>query len=190
VDEVWTEKGLASWYGEPYHGRRTASGEVYDMHEMTAAHRTLAFGSVVRVRRRDTGAEVDVRVNDRGPFIEGRIIDLSFAAAKRIDLVVDGVAPVKIRLIGHQTPPSSRETPAPDPDTCFWVQVGAFGDSGNARRAESELERSGEEAVVLEGLDHLWRVRVGPFDTKKAAERARNRVTDAWPGAHVLPCGG
>jgi len=147
VEEGWTEKGIASWYGEPYHGRRTASGEVYDMHRMTAAHKTLPFGTVVKVNRRDTGADVKVRINDRGPFIEGRI-------------------------------------------GCFWVQVGAFGDPENARRAERELERSGEEAVVLEGIAGLWRVRVGPFDKEKAAEKARNRVTDAWPGAHVVPCGG
>jgi len=68
--------------------------------------------------------------------------------------------------------------------------VGAFGDLDNARRAEAELERNGEEAVVLEGLDELWRVRVGPFDQEELAERARNRITDAWPGAHVIPCGG
>jgi rare lipoprotein A len=190
VEEDWTEKGLASWYGEPYHGRRTASGEIYDMHRMTAAHRTLAFGSVVRVTRRDTGAEVEVRINDRGPFIEGRIIDLSLAAAKEIDLVVDGVAPVKITVIDHRTVPPSPKTSAEEVENCFWVQVGAFGDASNARGAEADLESAGEEAVVLEGLDHLWRVRVGPFDTKKAAEGARNRVTDAWPGAHVLPCGG
>ena len=91
-----TEKGIASWYGEPYHGRRTASGEVYDMHAMTAAHKTLPFGSVVRVERRDTGDDVKVRINDRGPFIEGRIIDLSFAAAKKVGLDVDGVAPVRM----------------------------------------------------------------------------------------------
>ncbi len=81
VEDGWTEKGIASWYGEPYHGRRTASGEVYDMHAMTAAHKTLPFGTVVKVDRRDTGADVTVRINDRGPFIEGRIIDLSYAAA-------------------------------------------------------------------------------------------------------------
>ena len=192
VDEGWTEKGIASWYGEPYHGRRTASGEVYDMHRMTAAHKTLPFGTVVKVNRRDTGADVKVRINDRGPFIEGRIIDLSYAAAKVIDLDRDGVAPVKIKIVGRE-----EIQPAPHPTTasgesqeCFWVQVGAFGDPENARQAERELERSGEEAVVLEGVAGLWRVRVGPFDKAKAAEKARNRVTDAWPGAHVVPCGG
>jgi rare lipoprotein A len=192
VDEGWTEKGIASWYGEPYHGRRTASGEVYDMHRMTAAHKTLPFGTVVKVNRRDTGADVKVRINDRGPFIEGRIIDLSYAAAKVIELDRDGVAPVKIKIVGRE-----EIQPAPPPTTsqgesqgCFWVQVGAFGDPENARRAERELERSGEEAVVLEGVAGLWRVRVGPFDKEKDAEKARNRVTDAWPGAHVVPCGG
>ena len=100
-----TEKGLASWYGEPYHGRRTASGEIYDMHEMTAAHRTMAFGTVVKVTRKDTGAEVKVRVTDRGPFIKGRIIDLSYAAAKKIGLDIDGVAPVKVKVVGFEDNP-------------------------------------------------------------------------------------
>jgi len=190
VEEGWTEKGIASWYGEPYHGRRSASGEIYDMHQLTAAHKTLAFGSVVKVTRRDTGADVKVRINDRGPFIEGRIIDLSFAAAKKIDLDIDGVAPVKIKVVGRESGPQRRAVRAEEPENCFWVQVGAFGDPDNARRAEAELEQSGETAVVLEGLDELWRVRVGPFDEEKRAEKARNRITDAWPSAHIIPCGG
>ena len=161
-----------------------------DMHQLTAAHKTLAFGSVVKVKRRDTGADVKVRINDRGPFIEGRIIDLSFAAAKKIDLDVDGVAPVKIKVVGRETTPQRKPARVEEPSDCFWVQVGAFGDSDNARRAEAELERSGEAAVVLEGLDEFWRVRVGPFDEKQQAERARNRITDAWPTARIIPCGG
>jgi rare lipoprotein A len=190
VEEGWMEKGIASWYGEPYHGRRTASGEVYDMHQLTAAHKTLAFGSVVKVTRRDTGADVKVRINDRGPFIEGRIIDLSFAAAKKIGLDHDGVAPVKIKVVGNEKAPQPRPPRAEEPADCFWVQVGAFGDPGNARRAEAELERNGEEAVMLEGVDGLWRVRIGPFDKEKLAEKARIRVSDAWPTARVIPCGG
>jgi rare lipoprotein A len=190
VEEGWTEKGIASWYGEPYHGRRTASGEIYDMHELTAAHKTLAFGSVVKVTRRDTGADVKVRINDRGPFIEGRIIDLSFAAAKKIDLDIDGVAPVKIKVVGHEGAPEKKPARVGESKDCFWVQVGAFADLDNARKAEAELERNGHEAVVLESLDELWRVRVGPFEQEKLAKRARDRLTDAWPGAHVIPCGG
>jgi rare lipoprotein A len=190
LEEGWTERGIASWYGEPYHGRRTASGEIYDMHELTAAHKTLAYGSVVKVTRRDTGADVKVRINDRGPFIEGRIIDLSYAAAKKIDLDVDGVAPVKIKLIGHENTPRHQSRHVEEPESCFWVQVGAFGDASNARRAETELERGGEQAVVLEGVDGLWRVRVGPFEQERAAEKACSRIIDAWPGAHIVPCGG
>ncbi len=192
VEEGWTEKGIASWYGDPYHGRQTASGEIYDMHEMTAAHKTLVFGSLVKVNRRDTGADVTVRINDRGPFIEGRIIDLSFAAAKKIGLDVDGIAPVKIKVIGQRDPPrrSSAPPPVPIEEACFWVQVGAFSERGRAARAEDELDRSGEDAIVLEGLDDLWRVRLGPFDDEREAERTRNRVTNDWPGAQVVPCGG
>jgi rare lipoprotein A len=190
VDEGWTEKGLASWYGKPYHGRRTASGEIYDMHALTAAHRSLAFGAMVRVTRRDTGADVTVRINDRGPFVEGRVIDLSYAAARKIGLDVDGVAPVKITLLGRQG--TTKRTPerAERRENCFWVQVGAFADRGNALRAEADLEGGGETVVVLEGADHLWRVRLGPFDGRRAAEKACDRVGDAWPGAHIVTCGG
>ena len=192
VEEGWSEKGIASWYGHPYHGRRTASGEVYDMHAMTAAHKSLPFGTVVKVDRRDTGADVTVRINDRGPFIEGRIIDLSYAAATVIGLDIDGVAPVKIKVVGREDAPpaSARPVPATEVASCFWVQIGAFSVRDRARRVEEELEVSGETAVILEGLDELWRVRLGPFDDKPEAERTRNRVTDAWPGAHIVSCGG
>jgi rare lipoprotein A len=95
----YSEEGLASWYGVPFHGRTTSSGEVYDMYELTAAHRTLPFGTVVRVRNRRNGWTVDVRINDRGPFVRGRIIDLSYSAAQRIDMVEDGVVPVRLEVI-------------------------------------------------------------------------------------------
>jgi len=93
------QRGVASWYGRKFHGRKTASGERYDMHELTAAHRSLPFGTVVQVVRLDSGAAVVVRINDRGPFVEGRIIDLSQAAAAEIDMVHDGVAQVALYLL-------------------------------------------------------------------------------------------
>ena len=190
-----TEKGLASWYGEPYHGRRTASGEIYDMHEMTAAHRTLPFGTVVKVTRRDTGAEVKLRITDRGPFIKGRIIDLSFAGAKKIGLDIDGVAPVKVVVVGWQEPAKKkvkdrdRAAKHPKGEDCLWVQVGAFGSMDNARAAEERLEDAGETAVIIEGPGGLHRVRVGPFDREKDAIKALERVSKDWPGAKAVPCG-
>ncbi len=99
VRKGWTEEGIASWYGVPYHGRKTASGEVYDMYQMTAAHKTLPFGVVVEVLNKTNARKVEVRVTDRGPFVKGRIIDLSRAAAEAIALVGPGTAPVKIKVI-------------------------------------------------------------------------------------------
>ena len=193
VEPGWSERGIASWYGEPYHGRRTASGEVYDMHALTAAHPGLPFGTVVEVRRRDSGTEVQVRVNDRGPFIAGRIIDLSYAAATRIGLEIDGITEVTVTAVGRAEPPPRTAAPpaaAVEAETCFWVQVGAFGEIANARRAQSTLAGAGERAVVLEGLDALARVRLGPFSGAGEAERARSRIAAAWPGAYVVACGG
>ena len=95
----WTEEGRASWYGKPYHGRRTASGEVYDMDGLTAAHRTLSFGTRVKVTRLDNRRSVVVRITDRGPFVQGRIIDLSRAAARKLQMVHDGVARVRIEIV-------------------------------------------------------------------------------------------
>ena len=95
----WTQEGEASWYGKPYHGRATASGETFDMGDLTAAHPTLPFGTRLRVTRLDTRVSVEVRINDRGPFKKGRIIDLSRAAAKKLDMLRDGVTRVRIRVV-------------------------------------------------------------------------------------------
>jgi len=95
----YTETGLASWYGKPYHGRATASGERYDMHGLTAAHRTLPFGTRVRVTNLENGRKVEVRITDRGPFVEGRIIDLSRAAARKLQMIQAGLARVELRVV-------------------------------------------------------------------------------------------
>src|SRR5438132_10827655 len=112
-------EGLASYYAEPYHGRRTASGEIFDTYQgMTAAHRTLPFNTLVRVTNKTNGRAVDVRINDRGPFVDGRVIDLSLRAARQIDLVRPGVAPVKLKVL--------KSIEAAKPVAAFAVQVGAF----------------------------------------------------------------
>lgn len=188
-----SETGIASWYGEPYHGRRTASGEVYNMYDLTAAHRTLEFGTWVRVTRDDTGADVEVRINDRGPFIHGRIIDLSYAAAQRIGLEIDGVAPVRVDILSKRRK-NTGTVPALPPvrsgSDCFWVQVGAFGDVSNAVRAVDRLKDGGEKALMMEGPGGLQRVRVGPYDERDPAEAARLRLLPEWPAASVVECGG
>ena len=105
--------GEASWYGRQHHGKRTASGETYDMHKLTAAHRTLPLGTRVRVTNLDNGRVVDVRINDRGPFVSGRVLDLSYAAAQRLGAVGDGVVPVGFTVLAVSTSDDSPERPPP-----------------------------------------------------------------------------
>ncbi len=166
----WTETGLASWYGHPYHGRHAASGEIYDMEKLTAAHRTLPFHTWVRVDP-GNGKTVEVRINDRGPFVEGRIIDLSRAAARAIDLIGPGVLPVQIEVIGA---PEGVESPR------FAVQVGAFRERDNAERVRRQMqERFGNARIVLrDGNPPMWRVLVGtePDEHSAAALAARVRA--------------
>jgi rare lipoprotein A len=160
VDPGYTEKGIASWYGPGFHGKRTANGEVYDMNALTAAHRTLAFGSLVEVHNLDNGRSVKVRIIDRGPFIRGRIIDLSRAAAEKIGMIGTGTAQVRIRVVGA----------APEVDSgSYRVQVGAFQELINARELVAELEADFFDARVRSDGD--WhRVELGPFDSRREAE--------------------
>lgn len=169
----WTEEGVASWYGEPFHGRRTASGEIYDMEAMTAAHPWLPFGSVVRVESRADGRSAVVRINDRGPFRRGRIIDLSRAAAREIGLLGPGTGRVRLVLL---------ETPAPP--SCVEVQVGAFQDHENAERAARAARSRGFEVREAPGPDGLIRVLAGPFADLRSGERARERL-----GGFLRACG-
>ena len=124
--------GLASWYGQPYHGRKTANGETYDMYGLTAAHRTLPFNSRVRVKRTDTGRHVDVRINDRGPFVKGRVIDLSKGAAERVGMRAKGVA--RVRLIPLRVPPAKRAR--------WLILVGGFRTRGEAKKFSGSMSCS------------------------------------------------
>lgn len=145
---------MASWYGHPYHGRTAASGETYDMEQLTAAHRTLPFGTLVRVVNLENSKTVDVRINDRGPFVDDRIIDLSHAAARSIDLIGPGTARVRVEVL---------QSPAMLTPGYFVVQVGAFRNRDNAERLRAEMEaRYGAARLVLRpGDPQLWRVLVG-----------------------------
>lgn len=204
ADATYTERGLASWYGRKFHGRPTSSGEVYNMYAMTAAHATLPIPSYARVRNPANGREVIVRINDRGPFHKGRIIDLSYTAALKLDLL-RGVAPVEVRRItyaeiraGNWQKPAGEPPPVFVPDTPpgapqrettptaagsagYWLQFGAFArlDSAEALRqriAEADLSMLPLLAVVRDG--GLHRLRAGPFPSADEARTTAARLRD------------
>lgn len=184
----YQERGVASWYGKKFHGNLTSNREVYDMHEMTAAHKTLPLPTYVRVRNLQNDKSIVVRVNDRGPFVHNRIIDLSYAAAARLDMLRDGTSLVEVTAINFDVPagdrPTSKTTPTaavaaapvqPSIDTApaapagaaqIFVQVGAFGDRANAERRLEVLAASGiDSAFIYEDSSStpaLLRVRIGP----------------------------
>jgi rare lipoprotein A len=162
------ETGLASWYGHPYHGRQAANGEIYDMETLVAAHRTLPFETWVRVVNAGNGKSVEVRIIDRGPFVDGRIIDLSHAAARRIDLIGPGVAPVRMEIV--RVPEAPRGG--------FAVQVGAFRDRRNAERvrAAMEAEYGTARLVQREGNPTVWRVLVGAEATEAGAAALSDKI--------------
>lgn len=158
------EKGTASWYGVRFHGRKTANGERFDMNELTAAHPSLPFGTLLEVRSVRSGKSVVVRVNDRGPFSKNRIIDLSFAAAREIGLVLSGTAPVELFFVEKGGAPPR-----------YTVQVAAFGEENRANELKSELTRFYPETTVRS--DGTWsRVQVGAFSERDQAEALRREL--------------
>lgn len=169
------ERGIASWYGKDFHGRKTSSGEVYNMYAMTAAHKTLPLGTYVRVRNLDSGKEIDVRVNDRGPFVSGRIIDLSYAGAKALDIIGPGTAPVEITALGKSAGVTNGTQTYVQMDYekgQFTVQVGAFLEQANAQRLQSKLADSFDNAHIVtffDGQKTFYRVRVGRLATLSQA---------------------
>lgn len=152
------EQGTASWYGSKFHGRPTSSGEIYDMHQLTAAHRTLPLPTLVRVTNLANGRSVVVTVNDRGPFAKNRVIDLSYAAAQELDMVHAGLAEVSVEAVG--------DNGGALPDV--YMQVGAFGDRSNAAALKERLESIGIDDVVIRFDDStgngMYRVRIGPLE--------------------------
>ena len=161
--------GYASWYGHPYHGRPTASGEIYNMYDLTAAHRTMPFGTRVKVINLENGRLVRVRINDRGPFAEGRIIDLSYAAAKAIQMVGPGTALVGLSVL------ETAGAASPAPSGRYSVQVGAFRERHRADRLRRELARRHAPVSVCREGD-LYRVLVGAETTSAAANSLAERL--------------
>ncbi len=173
------QRGVASWYGKKFHNKMTSMQEPYDMYAMTAAHKTLPLPSYVRVRNLSNDKSVVVRVNDRGPFVDNRIIDLSYSAALRLDMVRDGTSLVEIEVVGYGEPPGDRPvrrstgsgSASPIPATSsahrIYVQVGAFGSRENAQRRLGALKSAGiSKAFVVKDTSSnpsLYRVRIGPI---------------------------
>lgn len=170
VDPGWTQTGIASWYGPGFDGRATASGEVFDMDAMTAAHLTLPLGTRIEVTVLETGRRTEVRVNDRGPFVDDRVLDVSRAAARRLGFLQDGTARVRIRVVEA-------------PSNCFEVQVGSFGRASNARDLRVRLRDRGEPARLEDGPDDFVRVVAGPYASEDRARQVRGRF-----GGDVRSC--
>lgn len=204
VDWAYIEEGVASWYGSEFHGRATANGERFDMHELSAAHRTLPLPSVVRVTNLDNGRSLKLRVNDRGPFARNRIIDVSKTAAKALGFYEQGTAPVRVELVVDESMRLAGVTPAPAATTApvataaraapeaggdgepvsaarAFIQAGAFADGGNASRAGIQLARLAPVVITYGGMDapSLYRVRLGPLDSIHEADRVLAEVVRA-----------
>ena len=172
VPGEYVEEGVASWYGVPFNGRRTSNGEIYDMHEYTAAHRTLPFNCVVRVTNLNNGKHTEVRINDRGPFVANRVIDLSLSAAQAIEMVGTGTANVRLEILS-----------GPNPNVGFFaVQVGAFKVRENAERLKAQMAET-YPPVSIATYDSpngtFYRVRIGRLPSEDAAQKLADQLHNA-----------
>jgi rare lipoprotein A len=172
-----TQTGIASWYGPGFHGQATASGIIYDQNELTAAHQTLPLGTRVTVTNLNNGRTVEVLVNDRGPFAKGRIIDLSHAAARSIDMIGPGTAPVRIEVM--EAPFKIRSIPA---TLDYTLQLGSFSQLENARQLQSRLQQSYSEVAIVplqSGDRAYYRVQLGTFPNRAAAEQQARQLAQS-----------
>ncbi len=189
----YQQRGQASWYGTKFHGRRTSSGEPYDMYAMTAAHKTLPIPSYVEVTNLDNGRKAIVRVNDRGPFIDGRIIDLSYAAAKKLGVYESGTARVEVRAIEPDEPATGRSPAAGSGSggnagkAQIYLQVGAFSDLLNAKQMLSRLVGLTANNVLINNQQQIYRVRIGPLESEQAARQLATQLSPhGIDSAHVV----
>jgi rare lipoprotein A len=190
------ERGIASWYGKKFHGRKTANGETYDMYGVSAAHKTLPLGTYVRVKNLNNGRQVDVRINDRGPFVQGRIIDLSYTAAKQIGIIGPGTAKVEITALGSAMPSGSKVAPGVSPAPIdftkgnFSLQAGAFADRKNAERQKRHLSQRYQNVHIStfdNGDGIIYRVRIGSFSSlSQVRDQEKVLVRDGYTNAFVV----
>jgi rare lipoprotein A len=189
------QRGVASWYGRKFHGRKTSNGEVYDMYGMSAAHKTLPMGVYVKVTHLGNGRHILVRVNDRGPFVAGRIIDLSYGAAKQLGIIESGTAQVEVQALGYRSTGNNQRpsfSPPKDYDSgSFAVQIAAFSISSNAYRLAEKIGQRYGKIVVSKGMNNrgqrMYRVRAGHFKSLESAETAaRDLVAAGFSGSYVV----
>ena len=207
-DPYYDDTGIASWYGDPFHGRTTANGEIYDMNELTAAHKTLPMPVYVRVTNLENGRSLVLRVNDRGPFVSGRIIDVSRRAAQLLGFQLEGTARVRVQVVDYETgltyaelgnvPPPQEEEVVLAPEVMLtelqisgetYVQVGAYSDADNAYIVSEALTEVGDVQIqrVVSGDVTLYRVRIGPYTDLDQAEVARRAAeVRGYPEAIVV----
>ena len=176
------EEGIASWYGKDFHGKSTANGERYDMYGMTAAHKLLPFNTKVRVTNKSNGKSIVVRINDRGPFVSNRVIDLTRTGADQLGMLGPGTAPVLIENVGSV--PGLKNG---DISGKFYVQVGAFSSKANADGLVARLQGRGSGARSAHAPDvGFWRVQVGPYPSLKHAEEAATSMSGEFPNNFVV----
>ncbi len=193
--EAFQETGIASWYGRPFHGRKTASGEIYNMHASTAAHRTLPMGTFLKVRNLENDKEIIVRINDRGPFAKDRIIDLSYHSAKKIDMIQKGTVPVEITAISADNKDLQAHVSAAHADYFtgdFTVQVGSYADKTRAEALREQLQDFGKEVFVTQASVNgqtVYRVRVGKFSTLDDARQLQAVLTQNGYGNAIAVSG-
>lgn len=170
------QTGLASWYGPKFHGKTTSSAEIYNMYDMTAAHRSLPFGTMVMVTNLNNGKSVIVRINDRGPFVRERIIDLSYAAARMLGIVGEGVVPVKIEVLDNYTQEKQ--------EAFYAVQVGAFISKKNAKALKKKLQKKYKGVYITEfatSVRSYHRVRIKAKSLDSAQRIAAKLLQDGYP---------
>lgn len=178
----YTEEGVASWYGKDFHGKKTANGEIYDMRGMTAAHKILPFGTQLKVTNLDNNRSITVRVNDRGPFVANRVIDLTHSGAEKLDMLGCGTARVRLESIG--TVPGQQGN---DLIGLFYVQVGAFSVKENAHSLAKKLQNGGRASRVVFAPDiNFHRVQAGPYPSLTAAESAATGLQEEFPNDFII----
>jgi rare lipoprotein A len=191
----FVEEGIASWYGPGFHGKRTANGEIYNMNAMTAAHKILPLGTMVRVINKNNGRSLVLRINDRGPFVDDRVIDLSRAAAEKLDVLAKGTAPVRIAAMDNasRTPPAAAKGDNQPPKLNtgrggrFFVQTGSFPQQEDAREMLRQMENLGYKGrCVYADSVKRWRVQLGPAASRDKAEDMKARLTDVAHDAFVV----